>query len=88
MFTLSPEQQTKQEKITARLLALNIQPNEVVVEYEAGPDDKGKYTYFINYLTDTGVRGQIFKDKGECITQLKNKGFTIRELDHRFKGMI
>ena len=95
MFTMSPEQQTKQDKIDARLRALNIQPNEVVVEYEAGPDKEGKYTYFMNWLDNRemfqssgGVTGQIFKDKGECITQMKDKGFTIRELDHRFKGMV
>jgi hypothetical protein len=91
MFMMSPKQRLKQDKVDTRLASLNIQPNEVVVEYEAGPDDKGKYTYFMNWLTnrhewhgDTGVRGQIFKDDRTCITNMRNKGFTIRELDHRF----
>jgi len=94
LMVLSPEHLERQAKIDARLAALNIQPMEVVVEYLEGPDDKGRFTYFTLYLTDrkwwltdTGVRGSIHKDKGEGITHFIDKGFTVRELDHRFKGM-
>ena len=93
-MVLSPEHLERQAKIDARHAALNIQDKELVVEYVSGPTNEGKYTYFVYYmtnkkwwLTDTGVRGGIYVDKGEGITQFKNNGFTVRELDHRFKGL-
>lgn len=86
MFTMTVEQRLKQDFINAYQKSLNIQPNEVVVEYVEFPDKEGKFAYFMDWLddsTESGVRGQIFRDKGECITQFKEKGFTIREIDKR-----
>lgn len=86
MFTMSREQRLKQDFINAYQKSLNIQPNEVVVEYVEGPDKEGKYTYFMDWLdesTESGVRGQIFKDKGETIAAAKANGKTIREIDKR-----